>query len=335
MNATDKVGVILVNFKQYELTIECLKSIFCSEYQNFEVILIDNSCNPSEALRIEQIFAAYNLTVLKFEQNLGYTIGVNQGLKYLYENSLPDFIMILNNDTILDKNAITALVESLKKNNQKAIVTGKVYYFDERNKIQTAGEIYKNKSKRDSIVIGQGEIDNGQYDHEAERDMIDDILWMFPIELYEKIGGYDETFFIYAEQADFALRAKQNGYKLIYTPNAKIWHMESQSTGGTELNNINPIKIYWRIKNRFIFYYKYSPKLSFLLYFIGFFGWSFTKLTINYFTYFINKNKRYLNNYAQVRGSLSFAKWFFDRNNEGSFNPFLAKVQNNKLQGKK
>lgn len=335
MNEINKVGIILVNFKQYEMTIECLKSIFCSEYSNFEVVLVDNSCTHSEASKIEKIFSDSNLTVLKFDQNIGYTSGINHGLKYLYEKSHPDYIMILNNDTILDKNAINAFIESLKRNQNKAIVTGKVYYFDEKNKIQTAGENYKDRSMRDSVVIGLGEYDNGQYDREEVRDMIDDVFWMFPIKLYETIGGYDETFFIYAEQADFAMRAKNNGFKLIYTPDAKIWHKESQSTGGTEINNINPIKIFWRIKNRLIFYYKYSPNLSFLIYFLEFLGWSLIKLVINYFGYLINKNKRYINNYAQVRASLSFVKWFFDRNSDGSFNPFLAKLQNNKLHEKK
>ena len=95
--------------------------------------------------------------------------------------------------------------------------------------------------------------------------MLDDVFWVFPISLYQKIGGYSTFFWFNGEQVDFALRAQKQGYNLIYTPDAKIWHKGSVSIGGRIRN---PKLAYWHIQSILILGYLHLKKFNFLIFFI-------------------------------------------------------------------
>jgi hypothetical protein len=82
--------------------------------------------------------------------------------------------------------------------------------------------------------------------------MIDDVFWLMPKALYKEIGGYNPLFYFNGESADFAMRARYAGYKLIYTPDAKLWHKGSASTGGRKEN---PFVNYWQMRSTLTFRY--------------------------------------------------------------------------------
>lgn len=228
------VVVITVNFNQDQYTIDCVNSLLESKYNNFHVILIDNGSEKRIRETIEKNLAENDLlTIEALPNNLGYVGGINHGLA-VGERFSPDYYLILNNDTYIATDSICNLVTVAEKYSRKAIVSGKVYHYDNKNILQYIGQaIDPDRGLNQISVVKNGnEKDIGQYDDEMEMGMLDDIYWLMPAKLFKEIGGYSDYFYLYGEQNDYAFRALKAGYKLIYTPQAKLWHKGGVSTCG-------------------------------------------------------------------------------------------------------
>ena len=247
-NKKDKVVALVINFNQSQVTRECVNSLLLSSYLNLEVIIVDNGSSEHAYYLLANHFAALDnamVTVIRLDTNIGYVGGINKGLEAAKKYD-PEHILILNNDTEIDPSALSNMVAVQENHQNKAIVSGKVYNFDDRDTLQYIGQYPDPKNGLNCIAVvnGRREKDSGQYDYEIEMGMLDDIFWLFPYSLYEDIGGYSTDFFLYGEQNDFALRAKSIGYKLIYTPSAMLWHMGSVTTAG---GNSDSVRIeYWK-----------------------------------------------------------------------------------------
>jgi GT2 family glycosyltransferase len=313
------VVVVTINYNHAIDTIKCLESILESKYNNIEVIVVDNGSSEYDF----QILNSYcsnsdKLKLIRLYANKGYVGGVNFGLANASE-SQPDYYLIMNNDTIIDKEAVFELVRVAKMHNDNCIVSGKVYNMDEPDTLQYIGQWCKNSQKLDypPFVKESREKDVGQYENEIELGMADDIFWLLPHKIQDKIGYYSTDFFLYGEQNDYALRVLHHGFKLIYTPKAKIWHYFHLTTSD---GNLKSMKIlYWETYGALLVAYKHLSFVRFLHFYLNLFVKSFVKYVLNF-----NKN----NNYSAERKTkliavLYFTKWIFSRRkpNEG-FNPF-------------
>lgn len=164
------------------------------------------------------------------------------------------------------------------------------------------------------------EVDKCQYSGLLEFDLIDDVMWIFPVVLLDKIGGYNNYFWFNGEQADFALKAKREGYKLYTDIDAKIWHKGSQSIGG---RSNNPILSFWSTQSRFMLKYLHCDKITFWRIFI------LTGLR-NFLLYLYkciarkNSNQyRHTSLKASVLAWKYVFKWIFIKNENIGYNPFL------------
>ena len=315
----ETVGVITLNYNQNDYTIKCINSLLRSTHKNIIILLIDNGSKEENFLRLKKNLSKDSRIVLKrVVQNCGYVGGINYGFKEGIELN-PDYFLIMNNDTLIDEKAITELLIACKDYDNQAIVTGKVYNYDERNRLQDIGYTFSNKKTLSINRVGLNEFDHGQYDSLQERDLLDDVYWLLPADLYKKIGGYNTYFWFNAEQADFALRAKKEGYKLIYTPNAKLWHKGSVSIAGREKN---PRLVYWHIQSTLIFRYIHLPKLFFFIEYckvISSIISSHLKLLYQLIT---KKAFDFKYPLAKLQGLFYFNKWLFIRNKNNGYNPF-------------
>lgn len=313
------VSVITLNYNQNNYTIKCVKSILKSKSIELKITLIDNgSTDENYENLLKRLPKDSRLKLYRLINNRGYVGGINFGLNESKKINA-SYVLILNNDTLLDKNAIDSLIDTCNMYNQKAIVTGKVYHYETPKKLQDVGYSYRNKSSLQFNRIGLNEVDEGQFEQICERDMLDDVFWLFSMKLYDEIGGYSPYFWFNAEQADFALRAKNKGYKLIYTPKAMLWHKGSVSIGGRDRN---PKLAYWHIQSTLIFRYLHLSKYQFFKQYI--------KIIINIMISYIktilskkNGNKINFNySYAKLKGLLYFNKWVFVKNENTGFDPF-------------
>jgi len=223
------VYIFTLNWNGKQITIDCVESILKSDYQNFKVVVIDNGSIDGSPTVLRKEFDGF-ISVIENGANLGYARGFNAGLRYGFEENNADYCLVMNNDTIIDPQAISALVKIAEMDNRIGFVTGKVYYYDKPNVLQTVGK-RKDPIRWRGDHIGNREEDRGQYDEICERYFADDIFTLISRRLYADTGGYNPIFFLQREEYERQARAKRLGYKIMYTPHAKQWHKESVTLG--------------------------------------------------------------------------------------------------------
>ncbi len=308
------VAIITINYNLSSETIPCVNSLLDSLYQNYVIYLIDNGSKFDDYNILMNTYRNNaKVKLLRIDTNCGYVGGVNFGLETALKNN-SDYFLIMNNDTIIDKGAVGYLVDCALKNNNEAIVTGKVYYHSHPNILQHTGVVFKNQKYMTTIYPGRNEHDIGQFDKDIVRDSLDDVFWLIPNKIINDIGLYSEYFFLYAEQGDYAQRARRKGYKLIFTPNAKLWHKESMTTGK---GNPKALSVYyWRGQGQFVFQFR-NLKLQ---YFIISVTRNIIKLI--YHIFFGGKELR-SQSIALFRGYFWGIRWMFKRNKNTGRNPYL------------
>jgi len=186
-----KVMVLILSYNGKELLQDSIISYLNNDYSNFQVVVIDNGSTDSSKEWVESNFPKVH--VLRTETNLGYSGGFNFGLEYAFNTEKVDYVLITNNDVKVDSKVISELVKVAESDSLIGFTTGKVYYYDNPNILQTVGK-NEDPIKWNGTHIGNKEIDEGQYDGIAERIFADDIFMLVSREVYESVGGYDTTF---------------------------------------------------------------------------------------------------------------------------------------------
>lgn len=234
-------AVLILSYNGKQLLDDSVSSYLANSYQNFEVIVIDNGSVDGTYDYVSQNFP--KVKIVRTEKNLGYSGGFNLGLDYAFNQLHADYVLVSNNDVKADPNAIQELINVVVTDEKIGFVTGKVYYYDQPNIFQTVGKC-EHPIRWNGDHIGNREEDIGQYDNVEERIFADDVFTLVNGKMYKEIGGYDTTFFLQSEEYEWQARAKKHGYKIMYTPYAKIWHKESMTIGKT-----SALKAYYDARN--------------------------------------------------------------------------------------
>jgi len=289
-----KVSIIILNWNGWEDTIECLESLYQIDYPNYDVIVVDNASKDKSLykireyaqgkIQVESDFFEYEyankpikiteieksqlftinaknlnkLILIKNEENYGFAEGNNIGMKFSMNHLKPDYILLLNNDTVVDKNFLKELVKVGEIDEKIGIIGPKIYYYDKPQTIWCIGCKISWKLAR-GIHIGNNELDEGQYEYIDEVEYVSGSAFLIKSEVLNKIGFLDKKFFLYFEESDLAIRALKKGYKILYAPKAKTWHKISSSSGGI----YNPIGIYYITRNRWLFMKKWANKCDY------------------------------------------------------------------------
>ncbi len=237
----EKVGIILLNYCNYNLTIDCIKSIRQSTYQNYEIIVVDNNSPDHSGENLSQL---EGIRFLQMEENLGFAAGNNRGIEVALSDGC-EYVMLLNNDTVIDPNMIETLVSRADSN---TVVVPKMYYFDVEGRkdiLWYAGGILKYKSS-DGIHIGGRQEDSKQYSVEREVTFATGCCMMIHRTILEKVGLLREEYFMYCEDTDYSIRLNKSNVRILYVPNAKLWHKVSSSSGG----EMSKFIVYYVVRNK-------------------------------------------------------------------------------------
>lgn len=230
-----------------------------------ECVVVDNGSTDGS----QDMLSDYTLTNMKYKfietnVNLGYAGGNNFGLKYSFKEGF-DYAILLNNDVILPKDILTKLVGIAEKDPKIGLLAPKMYF-------AKGYEFHKDRYKKEDLgkVIwyaggfidwdnvysghrGVDEVDRGQYDKEIEIDAANGACLLIRNKVIADIGYLRDRYFMYWEDADFCIRAKKAGWKIVYTPETCLWHKVSASSGiGSNLND------YFLTRNRLDFGLRYA-----------------------------------------------------------------------------
>lgn len=208
-----------------------------------------------------EISDSNQIILIKNNENIGFPGGNNTGIKFALRFFNPDYILLLNNDTVVDENFLGELVKNGKSREDVGILGPKIYFYNKPNIIWSAGCKISWKLSR-GLQIGSGEKDHQQYDTIKKVEYVSGSAFLIETEVIQKIGLMDEKYFLYFEESDWTLRANQEGYGSLYIPTARIWHKISQSGGGIS----SPIGLYYITRNRWIFMRKWAKKSDYWIF---------------------------------------------------------------------
>ncbi len=272
-----KIFIIILNWNGWSDTLESLASLSKVNYDNFEVILIDNGSNDN--YRLPTVNYQLKIEAIYNKENLGFAGGNNQGIKLALERGA-DYVLLLNNDTTVESDFLTELIKVAGQNKKGGILGPMTYIYDsqlEKHKTicSAGGRIIKHFTR--GTLIGYKEIDKGQYNKLKEVDYISGACLLIKREAIEKIGLISEDYFLYYEDGDWCLRARRAGYQCLFVPKSIIYHKVSKST-----NEFSYPYIYYHSRNGLIFASRFGSKSYAYFFSVWFFIKQLVKVIIGY-----------------------------------------------------
>jgi len=256
------ISIVIVTWNRKKQITKCLDSVKKIIYPSLEVIVVDNNSTDGTAEEIEQNFP--EVILVKNEENLMAAGGRNMGIR----QAKGDFIFFLDSDNVVDKNVVCELVRVISQNTKIGVVGPKMYYYRDPNRIWFAGaEINLLTSK--TTYIGHNETDRGQYNQIRETGHFPN-AFLVRKDVIEKIGDFDEQYFIMYEESDFCLRANKAGFSVLYVPTAKVWHdvpLPSETANTLGYRGLgDKQRAYWLARNRILFMKKNARFYSYIIF---------------------------------------------------------------------
>jgi hypothetical protein len=214
------VYIIILNWNGLQDTIVCLDSLANLTYPNFRLVVVDNGSTDGSTDIISKNYP--KVIFVENKENLGYAKGNNVGIRYALENNA-DYIWLLNNDTVVEQNALLNMVIEAEGDPLIGIIGSKIYYLNSAKKIWFAGAMI-NWSRGISNHIGMNETDVGQYDYVKEIDRVAGCSMLVKREVCNRVGLFDDNFFLYVEEVDWCVRARKAGFKCLFVPSSIVYH---------------------------------------------------------------------------------------------------------------
>lgn len=262
-----KIVISIINFNGKENTLACLSSLNAMDVDDLEVtvIVIDNNSKEPFSLDEKQ-YHRMKVILVKNEKNLGFSGGHNIGIQYAKDHEA-DYIIVLNNDTTVDKKLAKALVASMESNEKIAVASPKIYFapgtefHKDRYKEKEIGKViwYAGGEMDWNNVVGShrgvDEVDEGQFDKTERTEFATGCCMIVRMSVLVASGPFDARYFLYYEDSDLQERIKALGFAIFYTPKGVLWHKNAASGGGSG----SPLQDYYISRNRLLFGYLYAP----------------------------------------------------------------------------
>lgn len=254
------VSIIIVNYKKYEDALACVESIKKSETMlSYSIIIVDN-CSPNDSFaQLQKIADGKTAFVLESKENKGYCAGNNVGIKFALEKFSPEYIWILNPDTLVDKNAMQNLYDYAKTKSDLGILGCRLVYYPDTQYLQALGG-GNFKVQRNGLLAPGEHIYHlfpsyTKLPAEVRLDLIIGASMFIPRKVFEKCGLMDERFYLYSDENEFCLRTAKFGFSHYAISSATVYHKEGWRQGGQKL-----LAVYYTKRNSLIMTKELFPK---------------------------------------------------------------------------
>ena len=218
-----KVSVVVPNWNGMRFVGMCLDSLAKLDFEDYEVIVVDNGSADGSREMIEEQYP--DVKLLKLPDNMGFAIACNEGIKA----SNAEYIVLLNNDIEVTPDWLRELYEGMERHPECGMGTTKMMFLDQRDVFYNTGDLFHSWSAGGGR--GQGEKDVGQYEKEDYVFGACAGAGIYRREFFNQVGLFDEDFFIFAEDVDLNMRGQLQGLKAVYLPKAKVYHIGTATVG--------------------------------------------------------------------------------------------------------
>jgi GT2 family glycosyltransferase len=253
------VTALVLNWNGLDDTVRCLESLRRVDYPELSVVVVDNGSRVFDRARVIATYA--EARVIENEVNLGYCGGNNVGIQAALDADA-DWVWILNNDVTVDAGALAAMLETAADRPETAAVGGKVFHADRPGELwMTWGRITWLQSLVG--IVGQDRRDGPAYDGEREVQWLPGCSLFMRGDALRDVGYFDERFFAYHEDVDWAARARARGWQLWYTSAATVEHRVNASSGGEAV--YGGFRKYLSARNSILYARRHGNALQILL----------------------------------------------------------------------
>lgn len=217
-----KVGIVILNWNGWKDTVCCVLSLSSLNYKNYFVVIVDNASSDNSIEEIEK--AIPHIKIVVNDRNRGFGGGCNPGIRAALDMKA-DFVWLLNNDTVVRKETLTAMTEEIESENLVGAVGSVLYYMDNPDKVQAWGGGYVNS------LLGVSKHLYEKPQRKSKLHYLTGASLLIRSEVLNSVGFFDERFFMYWEDVDLGFRIRQNNWKICVAEKSILLHKESASLG--------------------------------------------------------------------------------------------------------
>jgi GT2 family glycosyltransferase len=253
-----KVFIVVLNWNGHAKTVRCIRSLEKITYPNHEILLVDNGSTDDS---IDVLSAELpRVPLIQCATNLGYAGGNNVGIEHALDRQA-DYVLLLNNDTVVDPSFVEPLVSYAESHRAAGICGGKIYILDTPNVLDSAGgrvDLWFGRAHG----YGHGEEDRGRFDSIRQVDYLGGACLLVSRRVFERIGLLPTHYFMYYEETDFALRAQRAGFEVTCIPESRVWHDTGLPCGPPD-----GMRLYYASRSQVMFIRRHASAVQKLVYF--------------------------------------------------------------------
>lgn len=252
---TPRVAVVILNWNQPQLTLDCLASLQAMDYPNYSALVVDNGSADDSVARISATYPG--VEVLALDENLGYAEGNNRGMAHALAHGA-DYVLILNNDTLVAPDMLSRLVAFAASRPCLGIAGPTMFCAEPADTLFAAGS---------GIDWQRGVTENrgmfraaAAYPLPAAPEMVDFIAGCAVLatrRLIDSVGGLDSGYYLNYEDVEWCVRARRQGFEVWHVPQAVMWHRVSATFGLG-----SPANTYYMTRNALRFFWTNAPPAS-------------------------------------------------------------------------
>lgn len=246
-----EVTIVIPNYNGKRLLENCLKTLEQQTYKEFKVLVIDNGSKDGSA---EVSSENLDLEIVSLKENLGFCGAVNLGI----QKTKTPYLILLNNDTEADRHFVEKLLAGIKKSERIFSCGAQMIDFKNHEILDNAGDLYTAMGW--AVARGKGK-KCADFEQAVRVFSCCAGAAIYRMDILEKIDGLDEQHFAYLEDVDLGYRARIDGFENWYTPEAKVYHVGSATTG----TRYNEKKVFLAARNTIFVIYKNMPLLQLIL----------------------------------------------------------------------
>jgi GT2 family glycosyltransferase len=238
------VGIVILNWKRPVQILECLSSLREQTFAAVQVVVVDNASDNGSVAAIRDAFP--EVTVIENERNLGFAGGSNIGICHLLNRGV-DYVLLLNDDTEVAEDMLSRLVSAAEADPRTAILGPSIFYFEPSDLLWSGGGSIDRYGAARHLRVDERAADLATVPV-TEVDYVSGCGMLVKRSVLEAVGALDERFFAYFEETELCARARRAGFRIVYVPQARMWH----KIGRTERGQSRPY-LYLMARNRLLY----------------------------------------------------------------------------------